>query len=122
MPGLTVDGTDVLAVYEVMQQAVARARAGDGPSLIECKTYRWYTDTPDEQNPQSGATEETFRGDLKDPLSYFANSLSQQGVANVAELQAIDREVAAAIEEAVAFAKSGPLPRPEDALTHVFAL
>ena len=66
MPGLTVDGTDALAVYEVMEQAVARARAGEGPTLIECKTYRWYTDTAEDQNPQANSSQGSFRGSLKD--------------------------------------------------------
>ena len=114
IPGVTVDGTDVLAVHEVMEQAVARARAGGGPTLIECKNYRW---NPDE----SPDAEDVARGQLHDPVTYFNTRLIEQGVADAETLRQIEVEVTASIDAAVVFAKASPLPQPEDALTDVFA-
>ncbi|MFQ5880713.1 MAG: thiamine pyrophosphate-dependent dehydrogenase E1 component subunit alpha [Dehalococcoidia bacterium] len=122
IPGVTVDGTDVLAVYEATEQAIQRARAGEGPTLIECKTYRWRIHAEMLGNPSDPRPrEEIEMGPQRDPITAFATWLMEQGVASAATLQQIDGEVEAAVEEAIAFAKSSPLPRPEDALLHVFA-
>ncbi len=121
IPGVTVDGTDVLAVYETVQQAVQRARAGEGPTLVECKTYRWrihseLRGTPPDPRPQ----EEIELGPQHDPIASFATRLTEQNLATAATLEQIDREIASAVEEAIAFAKASPMPKPEDALLDVF--
>jgi acetoin:2,6-dichlorophenolindophenol oxidoreductase subunit alpha len=122
IPGVTVDGTDVLAVYEVADQAVQRARARGGPTLMECKTYRWRSHNEQRGNPPDPRPrEEIDMGPQHDPIQLFATRLVDQAVATAAILQQIDQEVEAAVEEAVAFAKASPLPRPEDALLDVFA-
>jgi len=122
IPGVTVDGTDVLAVYEVAKQAVQRARAGGGPTLIECKTYRWRAHSEQRGNPSDPRPrEEIDMGPQHDPIGAFAAWLIGQTVATAARLQQIDQEVEAAVEEALIFAKASPLPRPEDALLDVFA-
>ncbi|MDA0734963.1 MAG: thiamine pyrophosphate-dependent dehydrogenase E1 component subunit alpha [Chloroflexi bacterium] len=113
IPGLTVDGTDVLAVYEVMNQAVARARSGDGPTLIECKNYRW--------DSNSSTREEDARGGLRDPVLSLRERLLAEGIADAAAIGNIERGVESAVTEAVAFAASGPVPGLEDALADVFA-
>jgi len=122
MPGVTVDGTDVLAVYEVAEQAVQRARAGGGPTLIECKTYRWRIHSEQPGNPPDPRPREEIEMGLQhDPIALFGSQLIGQGIAAHAMLAQIDQEVQEAIEDAIAFAKSSPLPRPEDALLDVFA-
>jgi TPP-dependent pyruvate/acetoin dehydrogenase alpha subunit len=122
MPGVTVDGTDVLAVYEAAAQAVERARAGAGPTLIECKTYRWRIHAEQRGNPRDPRPQtEVDMGRQRDPLVSFGSSLLEQEVATQASLGQIDHEVQAAVEAAISFAKSSPLPKPEDALRDVFA-
>ena len=122
MPGVTVDGTDVLAVYEAVEQAVHRARAGDGPTLIECKTFRWRGHAEQEGDPPDPRTQEEMEMALQhDCIATFATRLVEQGVASAETLSQIDEEAQAAVEEAIAFATSSPLPRPEDALLEVFA-
>ncbi len=121
MPGVTVDGTDVLAVYEAMEPAVARARAGDGPSLIECKTYRSYITLGQTSDSRFEPAKDVAGGNLKDPVTHFRARLIQQAVADAEALEAIKREVRTSVEEAVAYARAGAVPSPEDALTQVFA-
>ena len=122
LPGVSVDGTDVLAVYEATEQAVQRARSGEGPTLIECKTYRWRGHSEQRGNPVDPRPQEEINlGPQHDPIASFSAILAEQGVATTASLQQIDEEIQAAVEEAVAFAKASPLPRPEDALLDVFA-
>jgi acetoin:2,6-dichlorophenolindophenol oxidoreductase subunit alpha len=122
MPGVTVDGTDVLAVHEVIQQAVQRARTGGGPTLLECKTYRWRTHAEQRGNPADPRPhDEIDRAQRHDPIVTFGHRLQEDGIATAATLQQITREVESAIAEAVAFAKASPLPKPEDALLDVFA-
>src|ERR671925_61559 len=121
IPGVSVDGTDGLAVYEVAAQAVQRARDGGGPTLIECKTYRWRSHNEQRGNPPDPRPrEEIDLGPQHDPVGAFAVWLIEQAIATATTLQQIDQEVEATVEEAVAFAKASPLPRPEDALLDVF--
>ena len=122
MPGVTVDGTDAVAVYEATEQAVRRARAGEGHTLIECKTYRWYHHAeirwyPPDPRPQ----EEIDLARQHDPVAFLGSRLLEQGITTDAILQQIDEEIQEEVEQAVAFAHSSPLPKPEDALLGVFA-
>ena len=122
MPGVAVDGKDVLAVYEAAQRAIQRAREGGGPTLLECKTYRWRTHSESRGNPPDPRPQSVI--DLSqshDPISAFADRLVEQGIATLGDLDQTSREIAAAVEAAIEFAKASPLPRPEDALTDVFA-
>jgi TPP-dependent pyruvate/acetoin dehydrogenase alpha subunit len=108
IPGITVDGNDVLAVYEAVKQAVAHARAGNGPSLVECKTFRMrghFEGDPDAYRPKE-ITEEWKE---KDPIQRFRQLLLKAGVAQK-ELDAIDRGTTAEIEAADAFAMESPHP------------
>lgn len=119
MPGVTVDGLDVFAVYEAAHEAVARARRGEGPSLIECKTYRYFGhfegDTVTYRTKEELAS---YRD--RDPIKAMHRTLEQRGIASSAELDAIDKEVAQRIDDAWTYAEAAPLPAPEDALTDVY--
>jgi pyruvate dehydrogenase E1 component alpha subunit len=122
MPGLTVDGTDVLAVYEATAEAVRRARSGAGPTLLECKTYRWRIHAEQRGNPADPRPQiDIDRGRQYDPIAMFGATLVEQGHATTTVLQQLDRQVQEAVEAAIDFAQSSPLPRPEDALLDVFA-
>ncbi len=122
MPGVSVNGTDVLAVYEATEQAVGRARAGQGPTLIECKVYRWRIHAEQRGNPSDPRPQEARElGPQNDPIESFSATLVAQGVATSETLRRMDEEVKSAVEEAIDFAKASPLPSPEDALLDVFA-
>lgn len=115
MPGASVDGNDVIAVYKAAGEAIQRAREGQGPSLIECKTYRWmghFIGDPGVYRPR----EEVAEWRKRDPIPRFKGSLLQSGAISEKALKAIDDEVLAAIEEAVAYAKQCPEPALETAL------
>lgn len=122
IPGVTVDGNDVLAVYEAASEAVARARAGEGPTLIECKTYRWGAHTERPEQPDYRPPEEIEAWKQKDPIARLVRHLqSQQGQLSDEEWAAMDAEILEAIERSVAFAEASPFPEPDSALDDVFA-
>ncbi len=99
-----------------------RARNGEGPTLIECKTYRWRLHAEQRNDPPDPRPQEEIDlGPRHDPIATFGGHLAQQGVATAESLKQIDGEVAAAVDEAIDFAKASPFPKPEDALTDVFA-
>ncbi len=109
MPGETVDGNDVLAVYEAVSRAVARARAGKGPSLIENVTYRYRGHSKSDAN-RYRTKEEIEEWRQKDPIARFRRYLAANGELSEQEAAAIEREAYAAIDAAVAFAESSPEP------------
>jgi pyruvate dehydrogenase E1 component alpha subunit len=120
MPGFHVDGMDVFAVYEAAGQAVARAREGEGPSLMECRTYRYYGHTVFD-NPLTYRTKEEeahWRG--RDPLKLFRERVASEGLLSAAELDAIDREVERLMDEAIKFADDSPLPDPPQLYEDVY--
>jgi len=121
MPGIAVDGNDLLRVREVALQAVERARQGEGPSLIENKTYRIKGHF--EGDPQKYRAEEEVQHwqDQKDPVSRFAEFLADQNVLTAMLDQQIKDEVAARLRDAVAFAENSPFPEPHEALEDLFA-
>jgi pyruvate dehydrogenase E1 component alpha subunit len=119
MPGCIVDGNDVLAVRRVAGEAVDRARRGDGPTLIECKTYRLVGHS--RSDPRTYRTrEEEAEWQARDPLLRMQRLLAGEGKVGSEELDRIDQQVTAVIDDAVAYAESSPLPAPEDTLKHVF--
>lgn len=118
-PGVVVDGNDVLAVYEATKSAVERARAGEGPTFIEGKTYRFrghYEGDP--MVYRSKAELEAWRS--RDPLPAFRQRLLDDGIEG-AEIEALEAEIQAGLDEAVAFAADSPPPEPESALEGVYA-
>ncbi|MHB9131645.1 MAG: thiamine pyrophosphate-dependent dehydrogenase E1 component subunit alpha [Armatimonadota bacterium] len=119
IPGVTVDGNDVLAVYTAAQEAVERARSGGGPTLLEAETYRITGHS--RRDPCLYQPEEERKQALEnEPIRRFRAHLLENGTANQAAFDAIDAEVDAEIEAAVASAMAGPDPLPEDALVGVF--
>ena len=119
MPGDIVDGNDVLAVYEAAGRAVAHARAGGGPTLIECKTYRQCGHSRSDPRTYRSKEEEAEWA-KRDPIQRLAGHLLAAGQADQAALAEIEKAVVALIDDAVAFAEASPAPAPEDALLHVF--
>ena len=120
MAGVEVDGMDVLAVRSVAQEAVARARAGEGPTLIEALTYRFRGHSladPDELRPKSEKDDWFSR----DPIKKLAAHMTEHNLVNADELKAIDKRIQAVVNEAVEFAQSSPEPKPEDLYRYVFA-
>jgi len=119
-PGVIVDGQDVLAVYQAVQQAAERARAGEGPTFIEAKTYRYrghYEGDPQIYRPPGEMEEWRAR----DPVPAFRQRLLEDGVFDGAALKKIEAGVQVQLDEAVAFAQAAPLPQPEEALQGVYA-
>ncbi|MFY0611038.1 MAG: thiamine pyrophosphate-dependent dehydrogenase E1 component subunit alpha [Hyphomicrobiaceae bacterium] len=122
IPGRVVDGNDVLAVHEVAQEAVAHARAGRGPTLIECKTYRQRAHTERADQPDSRPQAEIDAWMAKDPIDRLVMHLQgQQGQLSQAEWAAIDADVMNKIEQAVAFAKASPFPATDTVEEDIFA-
>lgn len=120
LPGVTVDGLDFFAVYEAAGEIIRRAREGGGPALLECKMIRMYGHFEgDQQTYRAKGEIEDIRAN-KDCLKMFSQRVTEAGVVSRAELDAIDRKVAAEIEEAVVFAKAAPLPSAADLLTDVY--
>lgn len=120
MPGVEVDGMDVLAVRAAAQQAVDRARAGEGPTLIECLTYRFRGHSladPDEL--RSKAEKDLWFA--RDPLKKLSAYLVEQDLATQAELKEIERKIQAVVDDAVQFALDSPEPDASELYRYIFA-
>jgi pyruvate dehydrogenase E1 component alpha subunit len=120
IPGITIDGNDVLGVYETAREAIARARAGEGPTLIEALTYRLTGHSrrdPCNYQPE----EERAQAQKREPIGRLAERMLSEGVADQAGLDAIQQDVDAEVERAVESAMAAPEPAPEDALEGLFA-
>jgi 2-oxoisovalerate dehydrogenase E1 component alpha subunit len=121
VPGVLVDGTDVLAVYQATRQAVERARAGEGPTLIEAKLYRLGPHTSDDDDRRYRPEADRAEAKQHDPLPRFERALRARGVLNDALLTEVRERVAREIADAERYAEASPSPRPEDATKHVYA-
>lgn len=121
IPGVVVDGNDVLAVFEAAQVAVSRARRGEGPTLIECKTYRWRGHTERIGGEDSRPQSEIKAWQQKDPIQRFVNSLKENGLLEDEVWERMDQEILAEVEQAVRFSLDSPFPDPEMAVEDVFA-
>ncbi|MDP7132046.1 MAG: thiamine pyrophosphate-dependent dehydrogenase E1 component subunit alpha [Planctomycetota bacterium] len=119
MPGHIVDGNDVEEVHAVAVTAIERARTGEGPSLVECKTYRWEGHSvfprPD---PRPAQEIEDWR--KRDPIAALLQVLLDNGILDADGQSQIEEEVAALIDEAESFARSSPLPDPETAFEDIY--
>jgi TPP-dependent pyruvate/acetoin dehydrogenase alpha subunit len=121
IPGEVVDGQDVLAVYDTVSAAVARARRGDGPTLVEAKTYR-YMDHAKGLPPMNYRTaEEMAFWKARDPIALLREKLLGDAVASKADIETLGRQVRREVDAAVAFARESPEPSPEDAYSDVYA-
>jgi 2-oxoisovalerate dehydrogenase E1 component alpha subunit len=120
-PGVTVDGNDVFACYEAMKKAVDRARAGDGPTLIECMTYRFHPHTSDDDDRTYRTREEVEEAKKKDPIIRFEAYLKQFGLLDDEKAQSLRAELKEDVDRAVDEAWNAPDPEPDTAERHVFA-
>jgi pyruvate dehydrogenase E1 component alpha subunit len=120
IPGVAVDGNDVLAVYEAAKEAVDRARKGLGPTLIECKTYRHRGHF--EGDPTSYRSKEELDEWLaKDPLPRFTKFLQENDFFTAKEIEAFDAEIKAEVDNAVKFAEESPLPAVEKTVEDIYS-
>jgi pyruvate dehydrogenase E1 component alpha subunit len=123
MPGIQVDGNDILAVYRATAEAVARARAGKGPTLIECVTYRLMMHTTADDPKRYRSEKEVADWTARDPLPRFAKYLTDRGLLNEEKIAAVEETVAAKIQEAIDRAEA-EMKRAVDPLhmfEHVYA-
>ena len=121
MPGVTVDGTNPLAVYQVVKEAADRARNGGGPSLIETVTYRLTAHSSDDDDRQYRTAEDIAEGKAKDPIVLFENYLREQEVLSDELFDDLKKRVAHLVNDATDYAESAPYAAPEHALKYVYA-
>ena len=113
-------GNDVLAVYQAMLGALAHARNGEGPTLIECKTYRWHGHS-EHDKAFYRTDEELAMWKSRDPIPTFTTYLQARNVLGADKLNEIEGRVTATIDDAVRFAMNAPDPKPEDAVADLYA-
>jgi len=123
MPGITLDGNDVLAVYEASGKAIQRARAGEGPTLLECKTYRWrgHHEGDPNQGRRYRTMEEVQEWIKKCPIKRFEEKLVGEKVLDKIKIKNIWEEIEKEIDGAVEFANQSPFPDPQDIYEDVYA-
>ncbi len=120
MPGVTIDGHDFFAVYETAGEAIARARDGGGPTLIECKVNRYYGHFEGDAQTYRGPQEVEKLRETRDCITNFARQVADAGLVDAAQLDKIDGEVRTQIDAAVEKAKADPKPTAADLLTDVY--
>jgi pyruvate dehydrogenase E1 component alpha subunit len=119
MPGFSVDGTDLFAVYEAAGEAIARARRGEGPTLIECKAFRYYGHFQGD-NLSYYTEEDKARQKARDPIDKFAKRVVERQLISETELAEIDARAKKVLDEAVQFAEQSPYPALDAILTDVY--
>jgi 2-oxoisovalerate dehydrogenase E1 component alpha subunit len=119
-PGVIVDGTDLLAVYQVVKEAADRARRGDGPTLIEAKLYRFHPHSSDDDDRTYRSPDEVLAWREHDPVPLFAARLLEAGALDDAQRAAIDAEIREEINAATEAAEAAPLPDPATFADHVY--
>jgi 2-oxoisovalerate dehydrogenase E1 component alpha subunit len=121
MPGVIVDGNDLLEVYRVTKEAAERARRGDGPTLIEAKTYRLAPHSSDDNDRRYRTSDEVENWRQRDPIDRFRVYLFGHGLFDENEDAALRARLRGVIQEAADTAESAPSPKASDLLTHVYA-
>jgi 2-oxoisovalerate dehydrogenase E1 component alpha subunit len=121
MCGVTVDGGDLLASYEVMKAAVERASSGGGPTLVSAKVARFTSHSSDDDQRRYRPQAELEALLRRDPIERFRGVLMDEGILGDEEDERVQQECTAEVDAAVAYAEAAPAPLPEDALRHVFA-
>jgi pyruvate dehydrogenase E1 component alpha subunit len=122
LPGTAIDGNDVLGVCEAARGAIERARRGEGPTLLECKTYRWHFHAMrNAPPPETRPAAEIAAWKERDPIARLATDLIARRVMTESDLGGLQRQVQVALEGAVAFADASPFPDPKDILVDMFA-
>lgn len=120
LPGVRVDGNNVLAVYAETQKAVERARRGEGPTLMECLTYRWFGHHAGDPGTSYRTKEEIAAWKERDPIRKLHEEALNAGSADAEDFKKIDEEVRKVIKETAEFAFRSPQPDPSTALENVF--
>ena len=121
IPGVSVDGQDVIAVYEVAKEAIERARRGEGPTLIEAKTYRFRGHFEGDPEVYRSKEEIEWWKNNKDPIKIFEDVLLKKGIATKEELEKMWEKARKEIEEAVKFAEESPWPTKDAVVEDVFS-
>ncbi|MBI2681806.1 MAG: thiamine pyrophosphate-dependent dehydrogenase E1 component subunit alpha [Acidobacteriales bacterium] len=121
IPGISVDGQDVVAVYRVVQEAIERARKGGGPTLVECKSYRWFGHSEIDPAKYRDAEEVEFWHTQRDPIPLTEEYMRKHGVWSDEEKQQVLDAFNKDLEEAIQFAENAPWPEPVEALDHVYS-
>jgi pyruvate dehydrogenase E1 component alpha subunit len=111
---------DVLAVYDSVGEAVARARRGEGPSLLECKTYRYYDHVGTSYGEEERPADEREHWRSRDPILLLRERLAADGVLSGSDAEGVIGDVRSQVEEAIKFGEEGPLPNVEDLLKDVY--
>src|SRR6059058_2169605 len=117
--GVAINGNDVLAVYQATLGALARARGGDGPTLVECKTYRWHGHS-EHDKAFYRTDEELAMWKSRDPLPTFTSYLTHMSVLTPEKEREVDERIKNVLDEAVRFAEDSPDPAPEEAVTDIY--
>lgn len=120
-PGVSVNGNDPLAVYQVMKEAVDRARRGEGPTLVEAVMYRLTPHSSDDDDRAYRSREEVEEARKNDPIPFFNRYLKEAGVLDEAKEKEIHERIMREVDEATDYAERAPYPAPEDTLKHVYA-
>ena len=122
MPGVIVDGMDVVAVFEAAGAAIERAREGSGPTLLECKTYRFYDHVGVRgMGLNYRSDEELAQWQQRDPIDLFEGRLAEQNILSEEAAQAIHAEITEQVKAGIEFAESSPFPEPDALLEDVYA-
>ena len=120
IPGVIVDGQDIMAVHEAAAEAIARARRGEGPTMLECKTYRFYDHVGRDFGMLDRDEEEVASWRARDPILLWRRELAQRGVLSESDADAITARIEAEMEEAIEFAEQSPDPVPEDLMRDIY--
>lgn len=118
MPGIVADGQDVIAVYQTVQDAIARARSDSGPTLVECKTYRYLPHHVTFKEDRLAEEVSTWR--QKDPIEHLGKRLREEGILSASDIEALHKDVEKEVEDGMRWAEKSPYPDPEEAIDHVF--
>lgn len=121
IPGIQVDGMDVLAVHEVAGEAIDRARRGEGPTLVECKTYRFHGHNLGDPQQYRSRDEIAEWMEKNDSIKRLGTYLKDQGILTDDQDTAVQKQVAEAIEAAVQFAETSPYPTPDELYKDVYS-
>lgn len=120
IPSIIVDGKDMMAVYHAAKEAVERARRGEGPTLIECRTYRNYGHFEGDQQKYKREGERREHLNEQDAITLFRNYLLDTNIMSESEMNNIDQQVSEMVEEAITFAEQSPYPSEDDLYTDVY--
>ena len=121
LPGVEVDGNDVLAIYQVAGEAIQRARAGSGPTLIEAHTYRTRPHAEGMRDAGYRTQQEVDEWKMRDPIMLYKAFLIESGIAQAEDIEMLEAEVLMVAEQSAQFARQSPMPDPATIVEHVFA-